>query len=414
MVGNGSVDWAAVGEDDRVTATSETRSPLQVKPLIPLASVSMSVGLATALALPFMSLFLTTEVGASPFALGAFLLISPLAGLVASSVLGRVSDRRAVRRNLLVVCGIAGAVGSVLFAVLRNYWVLLAVSVTLLAVASSLLAQMFAYAKQSVERDGSGKAPLVMSVLRTLISLAWVAGPPLAALLFTKLGFGGLYAAIAVLYGLVAVLTVRLPELGGAQPSQPLAEQGNGRPRRQIVYAALAFVLVQGASSLGVITMPLFITTELHGTPGDAGLILGLCAALEIPLILGFGVLAVKMDKHLIVCFGTVVALAYQGLMFLTTSIWQVAVLQVLSAVVVSAVMGVGITYFQALAPDQPGFASTLYSNTLTVGFMLAGPLLGLSQQLGYRTAYLISLAITVLGLVVLIMGRTRTTQPAT
>jgi SET family sugar efflux transporter-like MFS transporter len=37
--------------------------------------------------------------------------------------------------------------------------------------------------------------------------------------------------------------------------------------------------------------LALFIDRDLHGSVGSAGLILGLCAAFEIPLMLGLGVL---------------------------------------------------------------------------------------------------------------------------
>jgi SET family sugar efflux transporter-like MFS transporter len=392
------------GEDDRVTVGSET--PLRWRPLIPLATVSVAVGVAGALALPFTSLFLTTEVGVSPFALGAFLLITPLMGLVASTLIGRLSDSRAIRRNLLVIGALAGTVGYGLFAVLRWYWVLLLVSCTLVAVASSVLSQMFAYARQSAERGDSTRAPLIISSLRTLISLAWVGGPPLAALLIQIGGFTGLYVATAVFYVVVAALTLRLPELG--EPKSVRREVLPVPRGPLIMFAVVAFVMLQGSIALSVTAIPLLVTSDLHGTAGDAGLILGLCAALEIPLMLGFGVLAVKMDHRRLVMIGAVVALAYQALMFTTTSTWQVAVLQVLHAVVISAVTGVGITYFQSLAPDRPGYATTLFTNTLTLGSMLIGPLLGLAKQLGYHTAYLMSLIMSAVGLVFLIMARTR------
>jgi MFS transporter, SET family, sugar efflux transporter len=385
-----------------VTVVSETRFPLTFRSLVPLASVSVSAGLAAALSLPFMALFLTSQVGAGPFELGAFLLISPLAGLATSAVLGRVSDARAVRRNLLVIGSTSGAIGSVLFAILRNYWVLLAVSVTLMAIASSLLAQMFAYARQFAEHIGSTRAPFVISVLRMLISLAWVAGPSVAAVLVSETGYAGLYLASALFFGVVAVLTGRLPELGRA-PAR-LADVAQGRTQPRIVLAAMAFVMLQGSVALAVNAVPLFVTTNLGGTEGDAGLILGLCAALEIPLILLFGMLAEKTSLQGVVLAGASVAIAYHSVMLATTSIWQVAAAQVLHAIVISAVMGVGISYFQALAPDRPGFTTTLFTNTLTVGAMLSGPMLGLAQQLGYRTAYVMSLAMSTVGVVLLVL----------
>jgi SET family sugar efflux transporter-like MFS transporter len=367
-----------------------------------MASVITAVGLAHALAMPFLALFLTTEVGASPVALGAFLLISPLAGLVASTWIGRLSDQRAVRRNLLVAGGLAGAVGSVLFAVLRDYWSLLVVSVTLLALASSLLAQVFAYARQSTERDGSSRAPLVISSLRTLLSVAWVGGPPLAALLLAKLGYAGLYIGSGVFYAVVALITARMPELGGTGDTE--VDEGSRLPFRLVAIPTAAFVLMFASQTLGVNTIPLFVTDVLHGTAGDAGLILGLCAALEIPLIMWFGVLAAKMDLRRLVGLGAVVALAYHSVMLSTSSVWHVLAAQVLNAIVISAIMGVGILFFQALAPDRPGFTTTLYTNTITLGAMIGGPLLGLAQQIGYRSAYLMCLVISAIGLILLVV----------
>lgn len=376
------------------------------KSMLPLASVSVVVGVSGALALPFTSLFLTAEIGVSPVELGAFLLVAAVAGLVGSTLLGRLSDRRAVRRNLLVIGAVAGTVGYGLYAVLRSYWALLLVACTLVAVASSLLSQMFAYARQSAERASPTKAPLIISSLRTMLSLAWVGGPPLAALLIQLGGYTALYAATAVLYVIVAVISSRLPEFGLTAKKKEESAVVPRRPR--IILATGSLVLINGAVSLCVSGLPLYVTNDLHGTPGDAGLVLGLCAALEIPLMLWFGVLAVKVDQHRLVCLGAAIALAYEGVMLTTTSAWQVAVAQLLHAAVISAVAGVGISYFQSLAPDRPGFATTLYTNTLTVGSMLSGPLLGVAKQLGhYHTAYLMALVMSALGLGLLLAART-------
>ncbi|MCE7003819.1 sugar efflux transporter [Kibdelosporangium philippinense] len=372
-----------------------------------MATVTLFVGTAMSLTMPFMGLFLTNEVKASPAALGSFMFVSPVAGLIVGTLLGRLSDARAVRRNLLVIGAISGAAGMALFIVVRNYWILLGTSVTLLAIAGSLLAQTFAYGRQSTERTNATKAPFVVSILRTVLSLAWVGGPPLAGVIVSAYGFTGLFVASTVFYLIVAAVTIRLPELG--MQAQVKSEDGEGGLlNRQVIFASIGFVLLQGASGLGVSAMPLYITNVLHGSAGDAGLVLGLCAALEIPLILWFGALAVKYDQRMIVILGGSVALVYQGLMVMTSAVWQILLLQVLSAIVISAVMGTGITYFQSLAPNRPGFATTLYTNTLTVGIMLAGPLLGLASDIGYRSAYLMSLIVSALGIAALFLGRKR------
>ncbi|MCS7481278.1 sugar efflux transporter [Umezawaea endophytica] len=393
-----------------MTVTAELPVPFRVRSLVPLSLVSAAVGLGAALAFPFMSLFLSAEVGASPLALGTFLLITPLASLVASTLLGRLSDARAVRRTLLIVGAVTGALGYGLFAVLRNYWVLLLVSTTLVAVASSLLPQMFAYARQVLERGGSTRAPLIITGLRTLISLAWVAGPPLAALLVAQTGFTGLFAATGLVFGVVALLTLRLPEVAAAPPVEEDVEPVAPGPRPRFALSVLAFVLLQGAISLGVVTLPLFVTEQVGGTTTDVGLIMGLCAGLEIPLMIGFGVLASRVDQRVLVLVGAVVGLGYFGAMLLVSTTWHIAAAQVLNAIVISAVMGIGISYFQSLSPDRPGYATTMFTNSATVASMLAGPLLALAQVLTYRTAYGMSLAMSLAGLVLLLLARPRTT----
>ncbi|WP_309110896.1 sugar efflux transporter [Saccharothrix sp.] len=380
-------------------------SALAARPFVPLLTVSLLSGVGYALAFPFMSLFLVKELGASPFATGAFLLCGALSSLVVSTLVGRLSDARAVRRNIMIIASIAGGVGYGLFAVIRTYWLLLLVSVALLSVASALMPQLFAYARQVLERTGSTRASLAISALRTMMSVSWVGGPPLAAVLIDISGFTGLYGAAAVICLLGAGVTAfTLTEPGSAEPTESTTD-GTG-PRREIAFAAAAFALLQGATSVGVVAMPLYITDVLRGSTSDAGLVLGLCAALEIPLMLAFGALGMRIELRRIVLAGGVVAPAYYGVMLTTSTTWQVAAAQVLHATVISAVMGVGITYFQDIAPDRPGYATTMYTNTMKVSGMLSGPLLALSAVFGYRSAYAIGLVMSALGLLFLLATR--------
>jgi MFS transporter, SET family, sugar efflux transporter len=393
-----------------VPALSETPAPPRSHSFVPLVSMSLLTGVGYALAGPFLSLFLIKEVHAGPVAVGAFLLVSALVSMLVSTLVGRLSDARAIRRTLLVAAGVSGAIGWVLFSVLRNYWLLLVVAVTFWAVSSSQIPQMYAYARQLLERSGSAKAPLAMSGLRMTMSIAWVGGPPLGALLIGGGGFTWLFGVSAAIYVLAVLVALTwLPELGPAvKPAHEVTRRSGFR--REVVLAALAFVLLQGATTVGVTAMPLFVTESLGGTTRDAGLVLGLCAALEIPLMLGFGALALRVNHRVLVLSGGVVALAYYSIMLMTQATWQVMAAQVLHAVVISAVMGVGISYFQDLAPDRPGYASTLFTNTYKTSAMLTGPLVGLAQHLGYRTAYGMGLVMSVVGVALLLAARRRIT----
>jgi SET family sugar efflux transporter-like MFS transporter len=383
-----------------VTALSErTSSPLLSRTFLQLSVISVVSGVSMAFAMPFHSLFLTSEVKVTPVQLSAFLIASPVASVVASTIMGKLSDGRVQRRFLLAAGGTAGAIGYGLFAVLRDYWLLLGTAVVFVAMTSSLLPQIFAYG-----RAASRGPSMMVSVLRTLLSVAWVAGPPLAALMVAKTGWVGLFTATALLQLGVAVLALALP-VPVAEPEPQAEEEAAGPTRAGMAVVAAGFVFLQGSVGLAVGGLPLFVTTELHGTAGDAGLAMGLCAALEIPMILWFGSLANRMSQHKLVVMGAVIGLSYHGLMLLTDSVWQVLAAQLLHATVISLVMGVGITYFQSLDPGRPGHASTMFSNTQIVGGMIAGALTGLAAQLGFRWIYGFSLSMVALGLTLLVVA---------
>ena len=123
---------------------------------------------------------------AGPVKVTVFLIVAPL-GRGAESVADRPGFRPAAdpAPQLLIVGGAWPASSAPRStAVVRDYWVLLAlVATTLTALAGSLFPQTFAYARQVLERDDPDRARARHQRLRTVFSLAWVAGPPLAAFL---------------------------------------------------------------------------------------------------------------------------------------------------------------------------------------------------------------------------------------
>ncbi|WP_329791534.1 sugar efflux transporter [Lentzea sp. DG1S-22] len=382
----------------QIAAEPAARSKRAGGPLMPLASIAALIGIGSALATPFLSLFLISELGSEPVAVGMFLFTTHGAMLLVGTWVGRWSDRRAVRRIVLVIGGLSGAAGFALFAVLRDYWLLLAVALTFTTVASTQVPQVFACAGQML--GGSARAPLVMSALRTLFSLTWIIGAPLGVLLIDVSGFTGLYVVTAVACALSAgVSFLWLPRLPVIRPAEDLARPA---PRARILSVMTAFVLLHAANSLDLLTLPLFVTVELGETTRTAGLMLSLCAALEIPLMLGLGALAMRVGPGLLIRLGVVSGIAYYGVALCAGSVWQFAAAQLMNAVMISAVGGVGISYFQDLVPDRPGYAATLYTNAVKVSSMLSGPLLGLAQHFGYRTSYAVCLTMAVSGLVLL------------
>lgn len=151
---------------------------------------------------------------------------------------------------------------------------------------------------------------------------------------------------------------------------------------------------------------PFWCATNLHASVGSAGVILGICAALEIPALLGFGVLSTRVPLQLLLRIGPLFGVAYFAIASVAGQVWELGAAQLLNACFIALIQGLGISYVQELLPSQPGRASTLYSNTFPCGIILASPLLGIGAQFGYRYSFLSAIGLSVGGLVLLTVGR--------
>jgi SET family sugar efflux transporter-like MFS transporter len=381
--------------------------------LIPLGLMFLAVGISTALVFPFLALFLSTEVHAGPVRVTVFLVAAPLCGVLVSALLGRASDRWPIRRRILIFAAVAGFAGSVLAMFVRDYWVLLTLGIAANAFAGALFPQSFAYARQILERDNPGRSAMGISAMRTVFSLAWVGGPALAAVLLELGGFRFVYGLAAGMYALAAVIAVVwLEDLGLPTPETPETQEPSagaaaparpGRARWIIPLTVLAFVALQVPMTLTVQALPLFIGEDLHSDPSRAGLILGLCAALEIPLMLALGALTTRFRLLPLILVGGACGIAYYATGLLAPNLWVLAAAQVANAVFIAAVSGVGISYMQDLLPSEPGRATTLFTNTFPIGAVVSGPLLGLSAHFGYRSAFAMSTALCAVGFLLLL-----------
>ncbi|MFD2762839.1 sugar efflux transporter [Micromonospora eburnea] len=382
--------------------------PSVVRTLFFLGVVCFAVGIANAVVMPFLSLFLSTAVHADPVQITIFLLVAPLSGVVGATLIGWLSDRWAIRRALLVGASLAGLINAALTAYIRDYRVLVALAVTLAPLSAALFPQAFAYARQVLSGADPGRAAMGISTLRTVFSLSWVVGPPLAALLLSGGGFRFLYVSAAAMFGLAGLASI----VGLKQVATPTVATGgpaNDVPttsRSTLLLTLVAFVMLSCPLTLAVQALPLFISTDLGGDAAQAGPVLGLCAALEIPLMLALGALGTRIRVRVLLLAGAACGVTYYALASVASSLAMLAVGQLANAAFIAAVSGIGISYLQDLLPQRPGQATTLFTNCHPIGAMLAGPLLGLAQHYGFRLAYGVSAVLCAAGLLLLLVVR--------
>ncbi|MSL02414.1 sugar efflux transporter SetB [Escherichia coli] len=344
--------------------------------------VAFLTGIAGALQTPTLSIFLTDEVHARPAMVGFFFTGSAVIGILVSQFLAGRSDKRGDRKSLIVFCCLLGVLACTLFAWNRNYFVLLFVGVFLSSFGSTANPQMFALARQHADKTGR-EAVMFSSFLRAQVSLAWVIGPPLAYALAMGFSFTVMYLSAAVAFIVCGVMVwLFLPSM---QKELPLATGTVEAPRRNRRDTLLLFVictLMWGSNSLYIINMPLFIINELHLPEKLAGVMMGTAAGLEIPTMLIAGYFAKRLGKRFLMRVAAVGGVCFYAGMLMAHSPVILLGLQLLNAIFIGILGGIGMLYFQDLMPGQAGSATTLYTNTSRVGWIIAGSVAGIVAEI--------------------------------
>ncbi len=363
-------------------------------------------GCAAALFVPTMSLFLSKEVNVSPFAVGMFFTCNALCGIVVSQLLARRSDRQGGRKQLICRCMLAGSLACVLFACSRSYGVLISVGILLMSIGATASPQIFALAREYSDVKGRSGV-MFTSWMRAMFSLAWVVGPPIAFAITLHYGFAVLFLSGLAIYLLCALVAyLGLPELASAASTRgSQTSQANGRAVRWLFVASTLFWT---CNNMYLIAMPLYVTTQLAQPEGLAGWMMGTAAGLEIPIMLTAGWACARLRKHSLLMISGVAAVLFYVTMLSQTTPVMLLLAQLGNALFIGILAGLGMLYFQDLLPGRAGVATTLFTNSIRSGAILAGGLAGVvAEYFDYHAVFLVALVMSVLALGCLwIVGR--------
>lgn len=359
--------------------------------------VAFLTGIAGALQTPTLSLFLSNEVHVRPAMVGFFFTGSAVIGIFVSQFLASWSDKRGDRKNLIVFCCLLGVMACILFAWNRNYFILLFVGVFLSSFGSTANPQMFALAREHADKTGR-EAVMFSSIMRAQVSLAWVIGPPLSYALAMGFSFTTMYLAAAGAFVVCgAMVWLFLPTMRKEKVMISGAIQAPRTNRKDALLLFAICTLMWGTNSLYIINMPLYIINELHLPEKLAGVMMGTAAGLEIPTMLIAGYFAKRLGKRFLMRLAAVAGLLFYAGMLTFHNPMLLLAMQVLNAIYIGILGGIGMLYFQDLMPGQAGSATTLYANTSRVGWIIAGSLAGVVAEIwNYHTVFWIALVLCV------------------
>lgn len=359
--------------------------------------VAFMMGIAGALQAPTLSLYLSREVGVQPFWVGLFYTVNAIAGIVVSLGLAKRSDNRGDRRKLIMFCCLMAVGNALLFAFNRHYLTLITCGVLLASIANAAMPQLFALAREYAD-SSAREVVMFSSVMRAQLSLAWVIGPPLAYALAMGFSFTVMYLSAAVAFVVCgAMVWLFLPTMRKEKAAASGTIQAPRTNRRDALLLFVICTLMWGTNSLYIINMPLYIINELHLPEKLAGVMMGTAAGLEIPTMLIAGYFAKRLGKRFLMRLAAVAGLFFYIGMLTFSSPTLLLAMQLLNAVYIGILGGIGMLYFQDLMPGQAGSATTLYANTSRVGWIIAGSLAGVVAEIwNYHTVFWIALALCV------------------
>ncbi|HEC5221698.1 TPA: sugar efflux transporter SetA [Escherichia coli] len=363
--------------------------------------VAFLMGVAGALQAPTLSLFLSREVGAQPFWIGLFYTVNAIAGIGVSLWLAKRSDSQGDRRKLIIFCCLMAIGNALLFAFNRHYLTLITCGVLLASLANTAMPQLFALAREYAD-NSAREVVMFSSVMRAQLSLAWVIGPPLAFMLALNYGFTVMFSIAAGIFTLSLVLIAfMLPSVARVElPSENALSMQGGWQDSNVRMLFVASTLMWTCNTMYIIDMPLWISSELGLPDKLAGFLMGTAAGLEIPAMILAGYYVKRYGKRRMMVIAVAAGVLFYTGLILFHSRLALMTLQLFNAVFIGIVAGIGMLWFQDLMPGRAGAATTLFTNSISTGVILAGVIQGaIAQSWGHFAVYWVIAVISVIAL---------------
>jgi len=365
--------------------------------------VAFMIGVAGALQAPTLSLFLSREVGAQPFWVGLFYTVNAIAGILVSLGLAKRSDQQGDRKKLIMFCCLMAGGNALLFAFNRHYLTLITCGVMLASLASTAMPQLFALAREYAD-SSAREVVMFSSIMRAQISVAWVIGPPMAFMLALNYGFTAMYSIAAGIFVISLVLVALwLPSVKRIeQPADIAVTEVSGWGNKNVRMLFIASTMMWTCNTMYIIDMPLWISSELGLPDSLAGVLMGTAAGLEIPAMILAGYYVKRFGKRRMMVSAVAAGVVFYVGLIMFHSREALLGLQLFNAIFIGIIAGIGMLWFQDLMPGRAGSATTLFTNSISTGVILAGVIQGaLAQSFGHAKVYWV---IAVLSLVTLFL----------
>jgi predicted MFS family arabinose efflux permease len=342
------------------------------------------LGFTYASTIPYQSLIATQQLGMSERQFGVLIFLIGLFGTFGGLVLGYLSDISRNRKTSILWCLIAGAFGFSAFALWPNFITFLVCMLLVYPFSGSAYSMLFATVRSIANELDANQAASVNSAVRSFYALSWIVVPAIVGGFIAYSGRpsdGFVIGALAFVVCLIFYWRFG-PNIAGTSISAGSAAANlrealglitqEGRMTR---LSALA--LVNCPHPLIMSAFPLIIAHELGGTMTQLGVVAGLVAFLEMPLMLGVGAAVRRLPLWQVIVAGGIIHAVFLVALTLIHSTAPLYGLAVLNAAGNAVLLTQHLTFAQELLPERPGLGSSLLSITNLLSRAAAALLFG-------------------------------------
>ncbi|QHW37898.1 MFS transporter [Staphylococcus ursi] len=374
----------------------------------------MLIGMGIAITVPFFVLFATNQLGMTTNQFGLLLALAAISQFTMNSIVARFSDTHAINRKVIIIAGLfMGAISFTLPFFVHSVVLFIILYAIFQGLFAPAMPQLYASARESINQStSSSRAVFANSVLRSMFSFGFLFGPLVGNILNQSWGYSGLFGGtVAIILTTLLLQVFFFKDVKAKKPVRDSTAIEQDAPsmlkHRYLIVPFIAFVLLHIGQWMYTLNMPLFVTQYLHEEEKYVGHLASLCAGLEVPFMIILGMVASKVETRTLLAIAAVCGSLFFGSIGIFESVHMMLVGQVLLAAFLAVLLGIGISYFQDVLPQYPGYASTLFANAMVIGQLL-GNLLGgaMSQWVGLGNVFYVSALSLACGFVLILFTK--------
>lgn len=377
-----------------------------------LATCLFLIGISSASITPYRAIAAIANLGMSNSLYALIMTLGSLGTALASLMLGHLADRIHDRRLLVIACATMGGLAYGLIYVFHTQLIYILAFCLILPFGGALFSQTFSFSRVYYDVHDPRRAEFMISVLRTLFSVAWVVVPPLAGWIASQYSVFDVFAFAALAhvgFTLIFGLLFLDPEarIGSAGKKRTEAEAaGVAIPVARLVGIG-GVTLIRVAITLHLTALPLAMTKDFGGTLKDVGINASLAAGLEVPFMLAWGLAAARMSKEAILVINALIYALYLLLLFQARSVVNVLWLQGLNAIATAALISITISYMQEAIKGRVGLSTALMDVVTVVStFITSAIFAALASKESYTVVFAAASVLSLAGAVFVAFSR--------